>query len=97
MVDRLKEDHENAALIALHLSQNKHIDIVVKDVETNLVFFNLKQSSPLTAEQLQAKLLDEHKIMLFAVGPMRIRLVTHLDVSQADCKKVALAIDHLLQ
>ncbi len=82
MPARLHEDHANARFLAEALS---HIEGVVVDpdsVETNIVIFKLAEG--IGAHDLAAR-LKERGVLAGSVGPDAIRLVTHYDVSRADC------------
>jgi threonine aldolase len=79
---RLHEDHANARFLAEALS---HIEGVVVDpdtVETNIVIFKLAEG--IGAHDLAAR-LKVRGVLVGSVGPDAIRLVTHYDVSRADC------------
>jgi len=47
-------------------------------VETNIIIFNVK--APYTAASLVAT-LKEHHILAYAIAPMQVRLVLHLDIT----------------
>ncbi|MCS7198017.1 MAG: low-specificity L-threonine aldolase [Candidatus Bipolaricaulota bacterium] len=90
-VARLAEDHKNAQLLAEALQEIPEVHL--EPVETNIVIFEL---STIPAE----KLIDELKqrdILALAIGPRRIRLVTHLDVSREDVLYAAQAIREILK
>jgi threonine aldolase len=82
MPARLHEDHSNARLLAEALSQFECVDIDIESVETNIVIFKLIGS--LSAADLAAR-LKERGVLMSAVGPSAIRMVTHHDVSRGDC------------
>jgi threonine aldolase len=82
MPERLHEDHANAKFLAEALA---HIEGVIVDpdtVETNIVIFRLAES--IGAQDLVAR-LKARGVLAGTVGPDGIRLVTHYDVSRADC------------
>ena len=84
MPARLHEDHANARLIAEALS---HIDCVKFDldsVETNIIIF--KVTGGVSAEDLVAR-MKTRGVLIDILGPTTIRMVTHHDVSRADCVK----------
>jgi threonine aldolase len=58
-------------------------------VETNIVIFELTGGR--TAHDLTAR-LNARGILMTAVGPNAVRLVTHLDVSRGDCMTAAEAL-----
>ncbi|KAG1677946.1 hypothetical protein FOA52_001364 [Chlamydomonas sp. UWO 241] len=80
-IERLKEDHARARQLGEALQKLAWVEKVAP-VETNIVIFTLAQGCP-DAPDVMAKLKDKG----LAVSPMGsglLRLVTHLDVSQAD-------------
>jgi threonine aldolase len=86
---RLHEDHANARFVAEALA---HIDGAVIDldaVETNIVIFKLRGGR--MAAELTAR-LKARGILMSAIGPDAVRLVTHLDVSRGDCMTAAEAL-----
>jgi threonine aldolase len=91
---RLHEDHANARLLAEALSAIDGVSIDLDSVETNIVVFGLTGS--LKAPALVAR-LKARGILLSALGPNLLRLVTHLDVSRMDCVAAAGALAEELQ
>jgi threonine aldolase len=86
---RLHEDHANARLLAEALSRMGGVEIDLDAVETNIVIFKL------TAGRSAADLVSRLKtrgILMSAVGPHTVRLVTHLDVDRAACITAAEAL-----
>ena len=73
-VDRLSEDHENARRLAEGLAQIDGIEIDPETVETNIVIFEV-DDGPAFVERYA------DRVELQAVGPTRVRAVTHLDVN----------------
>ncbi len=84
-VDRLKDDHANALILARGLSQLA--GLAVEEPETNLVFFDTRGAG-LTADDL-AQRVRQLGISVSTVGPYRVRACTHLDV---DAEGVELAV-----
>ncbi|MGB6690407.1 MAG: GntG family PLP-dependent aldolase [Terracidiphilus sp.] len=93
MPARLHEDHANARLLAEALSNMEGVAIDLDAVETNIVIFRLTGPSTgsLTASELVAR-LKTRGVLASTVGPDAIRLVTHHDVSRADCIGAAEAL-----
>lgn len=81
MVDRLREDHANARVLAEGLASLPGIVIDLARVQTNIVIFTVKRKD-LDAPGLIVK-LAEHGIKAFAITPDSIRMVTHKDVNRA--------------
>jgi threonine aldolase len=75
-VERLAEDHANARRLAAGLREIEGVD--VDEPETNMVFFAVDDARGLCAA------LERDGVRMGAVGPRRVRAVTHLDVSTAD-------------
>jgi threonine aldolase len=82
-VQRLADDHENAALLARGLGE---IDaLTVGTPQTNIFWMDIPAAA---CEPLRAALLDAG--IRASIGP-RTRLVTHLDISRADVDTVVAA------
>ena len=86
---RLHGDHANARLLAETLANIDGVEIDVDAVETNIVIFKL--SGGKCAADLTAR-LKARGILMTAVGPSTVRIVTHLDVSRGDCITAAEAL-----
>ncbi|RYY86602.1 MAG: aminotransferase class I/II-fold pyridoxal phosphate-dependent enzyme [Chitinophagaceae bacterium] len=78
-IARLADDHRAARRIADALEESPVADSVLP-VETNIIIFNV--APPLTAPQLVAK-WKEQGILAYAIAPMQVRLVLHLDITPA--------------
>ncbi|MCS7367885.1 MAG: aminotransferase class I/II-fold pyridoxal phosphate-dependent enzyme [archaeon YNP-WB-062] len=95
MVDRLKEDHENARKLALGLSKIKEISIDLDSVQTNIVIFELKEISA----KVFVEALAKRGVKCGAIGPRKIRMVTHYGITSEDIdyalKAVKAVIDDL--
>lgn len=98
MPARLHEDHANARLLADALAQMDGVAIDLDAVETNIVIFRMTAapSGKLSADELVAR-LHERGVLAGAAGTDGIRLVTHYDVSRADCIAAAEAIAKILE
>ncbi len=70
-VDRLKDDHVRARVLAAGL---REIGIAVDEPETNMIYLTVKDAPRKAAE------LTAAGVLTVASGPTSIRLVTHLDV-----------------
>jgi len=90
-IERLAEDHDNAALLADAL-QGKD-QVALEPVQTNIVMFTLTET---TTEDFALKMRAEG-ILVNVVSSKKIRLVTHLDVSREQALTVAGALDAILQ
>jgi threonine aldolase len=85
---RLAEDHANARRLAEGLAAMPGIALDPSQVETNIVIFEL--------ESIDAKEFVQRSaaagIRMNAIGPKRIRAVTHLDVSANDIERALSAL-----
>jgi threonine aldolase len=77
-IDRLKDDHDNARLLASGLAQIPGFQVQAPD--TNLVFFDT-ETAGLPPQRLITA-LRQHGILMSTLGG-RIRACTHLDVTSA--------------
>lgn len=94
MVDRLRQDHENARVLAEGLAALPGIQIELDLVQTNIVIFRV-QRKDVDAPGLIVK-LGERGIKAFAVSPDRIRMVTHKDVYRAGIERALEALRAIL-
>ena len=81
MVERLREDHENARVLAEGLAEFPGITVDLRWVQTNIVMFDMERKD-IDAKGLVLKLAGQGVKCLDA-GPNRIRMVTHKDVDRA--------------
>jgi threonine aldolase len=90
---RLHEDHANARLLADAIASSEGADIDLLSVQTNIVFFTLKDDGD--APGLVGALKAEG-ILCSAIGAHAVRLVTHSDVSREQCEWCATTLTRLL-
>lgn len=89
---RLSEDHAHARLIAEKIARHPHCKVELADVETNILFFTLKLGG---AGDFVGR-MKERGVLASAIGADSVRLVTHCDVSRADCERAADVVMELL-
>ncbi len=77
-VDRLKEDHAHARVLAQALSELSYVGHI-RPVQTNIVIFDLHP--PLTPAVF-LDYLNRNGVAASAFGPQTIRFVTHLDLNR---------------
>ena len=80
-VERLADDHANAARLAEALAEMPRVSIDPTAVETNILYFDVAESVG-TAADLCAG-LKQQGVWMLPTGPQRARAVTHLDVGSA--------------
>lgn len=90
MPKRLHEDHANAALLAQRLGTVKGITIPTAP-ETNILIFEVVADAPAVVAAMK-----DRGVIASAIGPTRIRLVTHRDVSTEQCEAAAKVIAEVL-
>ena len=86
----LAEDHGNARYLAEQISKVPGISLDPSSVRTNIVIFNISGLGLTTAEfssELRAR-----GIRANGINPTHLRMLTHLDVSRADCERAAAAV-----
>jgi threonine aldolase len=83
-VGRLPEDHARAARLARALAELPQFEIDPATVQTNIVIAELRR--PGDTDRLIAALRAEG-VLAGAMGPGRIRFVTHLDVDDAGLER----------
>ena len=82
-IGRLSEDHRRAKEIAVAIASVNSSLIDPSTVETNIVGLDLA-SLPITAAELAQRCRDAG-LWISALGPKYARLVTHLDIDDAQC------------
>jgi threonine aldolase len=80
MIERLREDHDNARHLAEGIEKIPGLSIDVQRVQTNIVYCDL------TADHIQPdELVDKlgkREIKILRTGPSRYRMVTHYGISR---------------
>ena len=82
MVDRLKEDHENAQLLAKGLAKLKGVNIDLEKVETNMVMLDTRPLGMKAADI--ASELSKRNVKASIYGLYTMRLVTNKDATRDD-------------
>jgi len=90
-VERLKEDHHHAKVLANALSAKDFIGEIFP-VETNIIIFEVR--GRFTAQQFAAK-MKENNILTIAISPVQVRIVTHLDITADMVERTVEIIKHL--
>jgi threonine aldolase len=93
-VERLADDHANARLLADAVASTPGLTLDPAEVHTNVVWFRVDPH--LGTPKQVAESLKMTGVLVAALGHDMVRLVTHLDVSRADCEKAAKAIRTLV-
>ena len=82
-INRLEQDHRHAKLLAECIEKKSFVKMLLP-VETNIIIFELQdgQSAPALVARLKEK-----GVLGYAISPVRVRLVTHLDISESAIQK----------
>jgi threonine aldolase len=102
-VDRLAEDHAHASRLARGLFAipgityspplpHAGVDPDPPTVDTNIVFFELDPR--LDGAEFRSRLADEG-VLCSGTAPQRVRMVTHLDISEADVDSAVAATERV--
>ena len=94
-IDRLAEDHRHAKSLADAVHAVAPQVVNPSEVDTNIVVLDLTGAAK-TAPEINAQLSDAG-ILASALGPVTLRLVTHLDVSAEEIAKVNEILPGLVQ
>lgn len=87
MVERLREDHENAKVLAEKLYGVPGLFIDMKTVQTNMVVVGTRELGVDGPEFVAA--LKKRGVLCNADLPYRVRLVTHREIGRADVEEAA--------
>ncbi|NLH40965.1 MAG: low-specificity L-threonine aldolase [Planctomycetes bacterium] len=85
MVDRLREDHDNARRLAEGIAGIEGLAIDPANVHTDIVYFDVVGTG-LAADTL-IKRLSDRGVRMLSVGPKRIRAVTHYGITADDIER----------
>lgn len=94
MIDRLKEDHENARTLAEGLVE-LGMEVEMETVQTNIVYFRVP-SSMIDAQEFVVK-LKEHDVIVNPPRKGRIRMVTHYGITRDDILHALKALSTILK
>src|SRR4029079_5614972 len=86
-IERLADDHQHARILAEAIRHAPGLALDPAYGETNSVFFKVAEELG-TAAAFCARLRDEG-VWMMALGPQRVRAVTHLDVSREQTQHAA--------
>lgn len=94
-IERLADDHANARLIGEKIAPLPQVELDLDTLQTNILVFGLTDDAP-DAPTVVAR-AREHGVQIMAFGPRKIRAVTHLDVSNAQCRRAADVLYDVIQ
>lgn len=85
--DRLIEDHQHAQILAEAIRECPGLELSPDRVETNILIFRVSEELG-TAGEFVAQ-LHSQGLRVLPISPQQIRIVTHLDVSEAEIRQAA--------
>jgi threonine aldolase len=95
MVSRLGEDHERARRLGHGLKTVPGVELEHDEPETNMVFFRIASSLPISENELE-KALRQQGILVHATGPRHFRLVTHYWIDDVAIERTIAAVRQAL-
>lgn len=95
MIARLAEDHTNAQLLARGVAEIPGVKIDPEKAQTNIVIFDISDTGMNTTELAAA--LKAREVLANGISPCEMRMVTHHDLSRADCETAVEVVRDLLQ
>lgn len=84
---RLTQDHANAQILAEAIRAADGLSLSPDSVDTNIVIFRVEPKLG-SAGEFAAELKTQG-VLCLGISPTQVRLVTHLDVSEAQCVQAA--------
>lgn len=95
MIDRIQDDHANAARLAQGIAGLSGLQIDPAGVQTNIVYFDVVGEG-LSAETLVWR-LAERGVKMLCSGPGRIRAVTHYGIDRDDIDQTLVVMAEALK
>ena len=93
-VDRMATDHDNARYLATELCTLPGVEIDLEATQTNIVYLEVAGTGKSGAD-VEAE-LRRRDVLAIALGPTRLRCVTHLEVDRAGCEQAVAAFKEIL-
>jgi threonine aldolase len=87
-VERLADDHTRAKRLAQGIAHASGITLDTIEPPTNMVYFNTR----VPAREFQELLAEKHRVLCGSTASHRIRMVTHLDIDDADIDRAIQAV-----
>jgi len=94
MIDRIKIDHYNAKFLAKRIAKIGGVNIGLKNVQTNMVTFDLDSS--INCDAFLQK-LKEDGILALAQAKNRVRFVTHRGIEKEHIETTVATIEKILK
>ncbi|MCK5124961.1 MAG: low-specificity L-threonine aldolase [candidate division Zixibacteria bacterium] len=94
-IGRLAYDHMNAKYLGDQFSKINGLSVDLETVQTNIVIVDI-ENEKMTADEFIDQLAS-HNVRCIKFSPQRVRFVTHLDVSEDDCKMAVEAVKRVMK
>ncbi|MFG0253439.1 MAG: threonine aldolase family protein [Phycisphaerales bacterium JB038] len=94
-VDRLAEDHALAQRLARAIAATEGLSVDPATVQTNIVYFDVDPGYCTASAFCGA--LQAQGVRMLALGPARVRAVTHLDVDAAGVERAIQVIEAVMK
>ena len=94
MIDRLRDDHRNALILAEKLAKTEGVSTDLERVQTNIVIFDVHDLGVTSGEFLRK--LGENGVKALAIGKTSIRIVTHRGIEREDIEYTINSIDAVI-
>ena len=88
--ERLVDDHRNAQIVAEGVRAADGLTLEPSEIDSNMIIFRVDPALGTAPEVVAA--LQEKGVLVLAIGPDKVRAVTHLDVDEAGVRRGAEAI-----
>lgn len=95
MVDRLKDDHDNAIWLGEQLSKINNIEVKKDQIKINMVYFKITNN--ISSDEFVEKLKLENIIIGGARDGGYFRFVTNNDISREDLERVIKTIKNIVE
>ena len=84
MIERLKDDHNHAVMLAKGIQNISGIYTNLNDIHTNIVYFEKKTGNG----QALVERMANSGVLFFRISPGRFRMVTHYGITSEDIDRV---------
>ncbi|KAJ3706423.1 hypothetical protein LUZ61_010128 [Rhynchospora tenuis] len=82
-VAKLSDDHKRAKMLAEGLREVEHFSVDLSSVESNMVFFDIRETSKISPDRL-CEVLQERGVLAMPASSTSVRLVLHYQISDSD-------------
>ncbi len=95
MIDRLKEDHENAKHLAQALNEMDGLSVDLENLQTNILLLDIGDLG-ISAKQFISE-LKENGVLALDQMPNKIRMVTHRGITRTHIEETKRTIENITQ